>query len=497
MPRYSFAQFGNEVIILPSVESRALKPFTIEHLKQVYGLLIFLDFEVEVPVGSMIVFDGYFKPDDWSVHFWLQKETIDQAIEIENRGGQRPVPVAQMSVRLPRGGQLSIDVSLFGERARAEIARAEAGLPKAPGGMPDSGPASPSAASIIPATSAPRWPGSVRLAALVAIAAVAGALALSRVKSSDGPERSDVARLAELPAWDEFCPQPRPMEHLAGPTLLGWTPDGSHVVATWEHAAVLINAATGDRVGSYPSSDDTPHAVAVSPDGKLVVTATCGSTDQALRVFRSGDGKRLAMAGGLCPQGVGILADGRVLWQGAAELLVSTVKRAGKGTRIVAGIRASPRAVVLEGGTHVIAATNEGLRAFGPTGQQTGVLPGTGRASSLAVGGGAVFVGSPDSLSVFRTRSLSEGREITEVGGRPCRLLAAAPGAEVAACVQEDRVLLVGIDQPTRSYELPTQSLVRTALVSPDGGTLLTVSDGDCSVRRWTLVAPGAVSRAQ
>ena len=216
-----------------------------------------------------------------------------------------------------------------------------------------------------------------------------------------------------------------------------------------EDTVSFVDLATGTELARAPTGR-MPHEIAISPDGtKAAVVAYGGATIDIFDIASRTRLKTIDLAPNEGPHGIAWLADGRI---------VATTERS-QSVALADPAAGSLLASIPTGqqGTHMIAVTRDGSRAF---------------TANIAAG----------TVSVLDLREMSKLRDFA-VGGEP----------EGIALSADERVLWVGDLEDARVQAFDTTSLEKLAevqtgpvpirvAVSPDGRWVVTSNLGDGSL---------------
>jgi YVTN family beta-propeller protein len=262
--------------------------------------------------------------------------------------------------------------------------------------------------------------------------------------------RAMIAMIAVL-GLSSACGAAQPSPDKAGPILL--------VGNKGEDSLSFIALNDGRELGRSKTGR-MPHEIAVSPDGKQAAVVAYGGTSIDLFDVASREKiKTIDLAPNAGPHGIAWLADGRI---------VATTERS-QSIVVVDPSNGSVSASIATGqdGTHMVAVTNDGARAY-----------------TANIGSGTV--------SVIDLKAGKKLRDLA-VGGRP----------EGIALSKDGRTLWVGDLEAARVQALDTSSFAKLGEVgtgavpirvaaSPDGKWILTSNVG-----AGTLTVIDAASRAK
>ena len=233
---------------------------------------------------------------------------------------------------------------------------------------------------------------------------------------------------------------------------IAFSPDGRHVLSTSYDAAVKVwDASTGQELRTLSGHSEEVNDVVYTPDGKSAVSVS--DDDRAILWDLEGGQPLQFYEHGSSIKSVAISADGETLATGGSDKRI-----------LLWDVTSGDQRQVLEGHEDPIHSL-----AFSPTGAI--VASGT----------------SDDSARLWSTETgqalavLDHPRNVTAVAFSP-------DGAHLATGCYDDRVRIWDVDsgallQTLSGHSSPISSLAYT----PDGGSLVSASEGDDTVRFWDL----------
>jgi WD40 repeat protein len=320
--------------------------------------------------------------------------------------------------------------------------------------------------------------------------------------------------LALLVAVAAGCSKPATPPPVAGPQdgahAVAFTPDGKLVAMwDWSHHLLVRDVATGQERASVPAEGGaSPLAMAVLPDARLIAT---GHFDRSVKVWDPGakgepvvlsghgsgvstiafspDGKTLA-TGNNAAQGVS--AEYR-LWDVAGKSLLGAVT-------CKSGL--SAMAFTPDGKTLIAGSLGEAKFLDPDTGQERGTVAGQPDelVSALAVSpdGARLAMGHADGMVLVCT--VSPAKTVAKLKGheRPVRALAFSPDGKTLATGSEDRTArLWDVEaQQTKFVLQGHQSAVKAVSFCGDGNTLAT-GGADKLVKLWNVATGQEVGQAK
>ncbi len=251
-------------------------------------------------------------------------------------------------------------------------------------------------------------------------------------------------------------------------TSVALSGDGALLAVAGDQKVLLWDGRTGKPLGELSGHTDTINAVAISPDGRAIATA---SADQTVRLWDAASGKPLhTIEAGNNAQAVAFSPDG-------SSLAIATYDRV---ARLWDLETSQWRAAELAGhadGVISITWSGDGKRLL------TSSFDGTARIWDAASGAQAMTLGSTAAAAI--------------------RSVAVSPDGKAVLIASEDRTAKLW-EVGTAAFRLVLEGhadKVAAVAFSPDGGTLLTDGE-DNSVRAWDAgdgrplesLSPGIVS---
>jgi WD40 repeat protein len=283
--------------------------------------------------------------------------------------------------------------------------------------------------------------------------------------------------------------------HEGAVTAVAVTPDGKLAVsASVDETLKVWDLASGRELRTLAGHTDQVWAVAVTPDGQRAVSA---SRDQTLKVWDLASGRELSTLGGHkgLVAAVGVTPDGqRAVSASHDGTLKVWALASGRELRTLVGHTGLVTAVaVMPDGQRAVSASNDGTLKVWDLGggRELRTLRGYGGAlTAVAVtpdGQQAVSASSDRMLKVWE---LESGHELRTLTGHLSAVTAVAltPDGRRAVTVSEDRTLKMWDLASGRELRTLTghTGYVKAVAVTPDGQCAVSASD-DQTLKVWEL----------